>query len=76
MPSRRGGSNGAGVPRPMSIEQAFLIRRARVSSCLAEEIQWIQSRNGRDSDHNTPNEPEISACARDQLEACLEQERI
>ena len=26
-----------------SIEQAFLIRRARVSDCLVEEIQWIQS---------------------------------
>ena len=37
-----------------SIEQAFLIRRARVSGCLAEVIQWIQSRRalGVISDHN------------------------
>src|SRR5438874_5205025 len=36
-----------------SIEQAFLIRRVRVSSCLAEVIQWIQSRRalGVISDH-------------------------
>src|SRR5437867_10411970 len=26
-----------------SIAQAFLIRRARVSGCLADTIQWIQS---------------------------------
>ena len=38
----------------MSIEQAFLIRRARVSGCLAEVIQWIQSLRamGVMSDHN------------------------
>ena len=38
----------------MSMEQAFLIRRARVSSCLAEVIQWIQSLRamGVMSDHN------------------------
>src|SRR5438067_5243283 len=37
-----------------SIEQAFLIRRVRVSACLAEMIQWIQSRRALDvmSDHN------------------------
>ena len=37
-----------------SIEQAFLIRRVRVSGCLAEVIQWIQSRRamGVMSDHN------------------------
>src|SRR5213080_3437905 len=37
-----------------SIEQAFLIRRARVSGCLAEMIQWIQARRalGVMSDHN------------------------
>src|SRR6184192_1806070 len=37
-----------------SIEQAFLIRRTRVSGCLAEVIQWIQSRRamGVMSDHN------------------------
>ena len=35
------------------MEQAFLIRRVRVSSCLAEVIQWIQSRRalGVMSDH-------------------------
>src|SRR5438093_4317270 len=39
---------------PASIEQAFLIRRARVSGCLAEVIQWIQSLRaiGVMSDHN------------------------
>src|SRR5213080_2825238 len=38
-----------------SIEQAFLIRRVRVSGCLAEVIQWIQSRRamGVMADHNT-----------------------
>src|SRR5438874_7963894 len=37
-----------------SIEQAFLTRRTRVSGCLAEVIQWIQSRRalGVMSDHN------------------------
>ena len=37
-----------------SMEQAFLIRHARVSSCLAEVIQWIQSLRalGVMSDHN------------------------
>src|ERR1044071_5942313 len=37
-----------------SIEQVFLIRRARVSGCLAELIQWIQSLRalGVMSDHN------------------------
>src|SRR5438874_6482029 len=37
-----------------SIEQAFLIRRVRVSGCLEEVIQWIQSRRalGVMSDHN------------------------
>jgi hypothetical protein len=37
-----------------SIEQAFLIRRARVSGCLAEVIQWIHrgARRGVMSDHN------------------------
>src|SRR5947207_14843863 len=37
-----------------SMEQAFLIRRVRVSGCLAEVIQWIQSRRamGVMSDHN------------------------
>src|SRR5947207_15003506 len=37
-----------------SIEQAFLIRRVRVSGCLAEVIQWIQSLRalGVMSDHN------------------------
>jgi hypothetical protein len=36
------------------MEQLFLIRRARVSSCLAEVIQWIQSRGapGVMSDHS------------------------
>jgi len=36
------------------MEQAFLIRRVRVSGCLAELIQWIQSRRalGVMSDHN------------------------
>jgi len=36
------------------MEQAFLIRRARVSGCLAEVIQWIQSLRamGVISDHN------------------------
>src|SRR5438067_11297933 len=38
-----------------SIEQAFLIRRVRVSGCLAEMIQWIQSLRalGVMSDHTT-----------------------
>jgi hypothetical protein len=38
----------------VNIEQAFLIRRARVSGCLGEVIQWIQSRRamGVMSDHN------------------------
>src|SRR6516162_9498296 len=38
----------------VSIEQAFLIRRERVSSCLAEVIQKIQSLRalGVMSDHN------------------------
>jgi hypothetical protein len=53
-----------------------LIRRARVSGCLAEVIQWIQSLRamGVMSDHN--DELEISACARSEFEACLEQETI
>jgi len=56
-----------------------LIRRVRVSSCLAEVIQWIQSLRamGVMSEPQRPrNEPEISACARGEFEACLEEERI
>jgi hypothetical protein len=61
------------------MEQAFLIRRARVSGCLAEVIQWIQSprATGVMSDYNArARSRRFSACARGEFEACLEQERI
>ena len=56
-----------------------MIRHARVSACLAEVIQWIQSRRamGVMSDHDArDNELEISACVRSEFEKCLEQEQI
>jgi hypothetical protein len=40
---KKAGPSGGATPRiAASIEQAFLIRTAHVTGCLAEAIQWIQ----------------------------------